>query len=104
MLSQVDIGNTFGSPFGVNLGLSDLVSIILSNAVSIAGFILFVLIVVGGFLYIAGAGNSDPQKTAQGKSAITTAVIGFIIIFVTYWIIQLVEIIFGINILNANIS
>jgi hypothetical protein len=67
----------------------------LSNAIVIAGIILLFLLLFGGLSVIMGAGQSNPQKTAQGKSALTSAVIGFIIIFFAYWIIRAIEIITG---------
>lgn len=100
-IAQVDIGNEFNSPIGVNISLADLVSIILSNAVAFAAVILFILMVVGGASYVIGAGQNDPQKMGQGQKALTAAVIGFIIIFATYWIIQLVEMMTGLNILGT---
>ena len=38
----------------------------------------------------------DKEKKAQGK--ITSALVGFIIIFLAYWLTQALEIIFGIQI------
>ena len=99
-LAQVPIGPRFGSPFGQSLGFGDLVSIILSNALVIAGIIFFFLILFGGISIIAGAGQDDPGRTARGKQTVTAAVIGFIIIFAAYWIIKIIEFATGLNILN----
>lgn len=90
-LAQIDIADHFDTPFGQSLGVKDLVSIILSNAVVIAGTILLFLLVFGGISIIVGAGQSDPETTAKGKKAATSAVIGFAIIFTVYWIAQLIE-------------
>ncbi len=81
-------------------GVGTLASIIVSNAVVIAAIILFFLFLVGGFTFISGSGQNDPQKAAQGKNAITAAVAGFVIIFVAYWIIRLIERLFGFSILG----
>ena len=43
-------------------------------------------------------GNPDKTKAAWAK--ITQALIGFIIIFTSWWLIQLVEVIFGVTILG----
>ncbi len=96
----IPIGETFNSPLGDTLGLAGLTSLILSNAIILAGIILFFLILFGGFSMIAGAGNDNPEQVARGRQAVTAAVIGFIIIFASYWIIQLVEELSGIEILN----
>jgi hypothetical protein len=97
----VDIGSKFNSPFGKTEGLGSLVSIILSNTLIIAGVILLILLILGGFSIIMGAGQSDPQRVEQGKKATTAAVIGFIIIFAAYWIIQIAELVTGVQILNV---
>lgn len=64
----------------------------------IAGIILFLMLVFGGFQMLLGATNSNAIE--EGKKRVTTAAVGFIILFASYWIIQLVEMIFGINILG----
>jgi len=96
-IAAVPIGNIFNSPFGKTLGLADLVSIVLSNAVVFAGFILFLLILVGGIMVIAGAGSGNKEGVGKGQKAVTYAVVGFIIIFTAYWIIQIVGRMFGMN-------
>lgn len=99
-ISAVDIGSVFNSPFGRSKGIADFVSIILWNAVAFAGIILFVLMLVGGIMVMAGAGSGDKEGVAKGKKALTSAIIGFLIIFAAYWIIILIENIFGFQILN----
>ena len=99
----VNIGNSFNSPIGRTVGFARLVSIILSNAIIIAGIIMLFLMIGGGIGIIAGAGKGNPEAAARGRQAVTAAVIGFIIIFATYWIIQIAEIITGVNILNPGL-
>lgn len=101
-LAQVSIGEGFGSPIGQTITLGNLVSAFLSNAVAIAAVILFILLLFGGVSIVLGAGQNDPQKAARGKQAITAAVVGFVIVFATYWIIQLIELISGIDILRPD--
>lgn len=79
--------------------LSSLVSTILPNVYVLAGLLLLVLLIGGGFAIIAGGQESDPRKTGQGATAVTSAIIGFLIIFCSYWIIQIVEAITGMKIL-----
>ncbi len=47
---------------------------------------------------ITSAGN--PEKQKEGSAMITGAVMGFVIIFGAYWIVQLLEWILGVSILN----
>jgi len=102
-IAQVDIGAQFGSKFGTELGIGDLVSIILSNALVLAGIILLFILVLGGIGMIAGAGNSNPEQAGKGRQAATSAVVGFIIVFAAYWIMQLIEILTGFSILRPNV-
>ncbi len=71
-----------------------LVNLIVRNLFVLAGIILFFLIVFAGFKFISGG-----KKGAEdAKSIITTAVIGFIIMFTAYWVVQIVKMITGVNI------
>ncbi|KKQ24917.1 MAG: hypothetical protein US39_C0012G0022 [Microgenomates group bacterium GW2011_GWC1_37_12b] len=74
------------------------ITAIASNAVVIAGIICVFMIIAGGFGMIAGAGGNNPQNAAKGRQAATAGVIGFLIIFAAYWIVQVVEIITGVTI------
>ena len=78
----------------------EFISFILPNIYTIAGIILLIYLVFGGFTLIRSAGN--PEGAAKGQKIITNAIIGFVIIFTSYWIIQIVEIITGIEILSLN--
>jgi len=64
----------------------------------IAGVILFIQLLLGGFQMMTGAGNS--KSTSEGGQKITSALIGFVLIFAAYWIAQLLELILDINILS----
>jgi hypothetical protein len=86
---------------GVN-SIYALVSLILPNAYVIAGLILFIYTLAGGFLIMTGA--SDPHKADSGKQIITNAIIGFAILFASYWLIQIIEIVTGVNFLNPTIG
>ncbi|MEK7182620.1 MAG: hypothetical protein AAB694_00470 [Patescibacteria group bacterium] len=98
-IAQVKIGEeVFKTPFQ---DFGSLVSVILSNTYIIAGVVVLFLIVFGGLGIIMGAGSGDQQKTGQGRQAVTAGVIGFLIIFASYWIIQLIEAITGISILGG---
>jgi hypothetical protein len=66
-------------------------------AFPIAGLILFVMLLWGGFEMLLGA--ADKKSIDAGKQRITAALIGFLILFTSYWIARLLEMMFGINIL-----
>ena len=100
----VNIRNKFGSIwYGAEdggKGFADLVSVILSNALVVSGLIILFMFIFAGISIILGAGSGDTQAAARGKQTATAAVIGFLIIFGAYWIIQIVEKITGLKILN----
>lgn len=75
-----------------------IISEVLGFAFPIAGIVLFVIMVLAGFKILSGATNS--KAIDEGKQMITSALIGFIILFAAYWIAQLIQLIFGISILG----
>jgi uncharacterized membrane protein len=82
--------------------IGDLVNVILPNVYMLAGVILFILLLFGGFGVIMGAGNDDPKQAASGRQA-TMAVIGFLVIFASFWIIRIIETLTGVKIFESNI-
>jgi len=82
--------------------ISILVSVLLKNALTIAGVVCLFLLILGGFSFIVSAGG-DAKAKEKGKNTITSAVIGFVLIFAAYWIIQIVQILTGIKILNSGL-
>ncbi len=73
-----------------------IVSRLLAFAFPLAGLILFVMLVWGGFEILIQA----PSKKGidAGKQRVSAAIIGFILLFSSYWIWQIIEVVFGINI------
>ena len=103
LLAAVNLGDL---PLGTGKSVSQtytepasLVTLIVKNGLTIAGIILLVLLIAGGFMMIAGAGSGDQKKAAQSKAMITDALIGFLVIFLSYFIIQIIEVITGLTIL-----
>ena len=89
-LAQVDIFDKF--PLAQNFqSLGQLISGFLPNILVVAGIIFFILVVLAGFAVITSAGSSDPQSQEKAKNFLTYAVIGLVIIFSSYWILQLIN-------------
>ena len=80
--------------------ISKILSSILPNIYIVAGIILLFLIIGGGFAIMTS--ETDPQKKAQGGKAITAAIVGFLILFASYWLVQIIEKITGVPILNTS--
>lgn len=78
--------------------IGELISSILPNIYTLAGIILFFLLIGGGLAIIISAGQENPEGAAKGKKAVTAALVGFLIIFASYWIIQIIEVITGVKI------
>lgn len=74
-----------------------IISRVLEFAFPIAGLILFVMIVWGGFEILTGA--ADKKSLDAGKQRISAAIIGFVLLFVSYWIIRIIEEVLGIKVI-----
>jgi|SRR5581483_2289679 len=97
MLNEIqDKAGLGGSTFKVG---STTIGSILSAAIpwifTISGMALLVYLIFGGLQLMLSRG--DPKNTQAAKSHITNALIGFIIIFVAYWVIQLFGNILGLK-------
>src|SRR3989304_1454810 len=93
--TSVPIGDVFGSPFGQTKTLGDLVSFVLRASFVVSGVLILFFIVFAGFTIIASAGSNNPEGAKKGKDAATAAALGFVIVFVAYWIVRIIEIITG---------
>lgn len=107
-IAQIDIGDKFfgsftrgssGNTFKSLSGIGSLVSLFLNIAFVVSGLILLFFFIFGGIGMIASAGQSDPQKAEQAKKTVTSALIGFVIVFASYWIVQLIGTLTGVPIL-----
>lgn len=80
-----------------NITIANIVNTVLPYIYVIAGLILFAYIVMGGYELLLSGG--DPEKTKSGGKKITSAIVGFVILFAAFWITQLIELLLGIKIL-----
>lgn len=90
-----------GFRFGVGSTVADIFSGrgggfgLLTLIFFLAGFALLIYLVLGGFQLMTSAGN--PDSAAGGKAKITNALIGFVIIFSAYWIVQITGAVLGLD-------
>ncbi len=96
LTSSTTVSDTFPT-------FASLITVILKNSLTVIGIILLVLLISGGLMFIIGAGSNDSKKSAQAKSLVTDALIGFAVVFLAYFIIQIVETVTGLKILNSNL-
>lgn len=83
------------APGFASQGVGYIISSALTFVLAIAGFLLLIYLIYGGFTLMTSAG--DPAKMKSAKEILTRAVVGFVIIFVAYWLIQIIGIAFGIT-------
>lgn len=85
--SGVSVQNVFSTP-------SDMINLIVKVLFVAAGLVLFLMLIIAGFGMIRG----DSKNAEQAKKTATTAVIGFIIMFAAYWIMQIIKLVTGADI------
>jgi hypothetical protein len=78
---------------GGNLG--DIINALLPYLFTLAGLLLLLYLIYAGFGLMTSAG--DPKKIQEAKSKLTNSLVGFIIIFVSYWLVQIIGKMFGIE-------
>ncbi len=78
----------------VNFGdLGSVVTELLKYLFPFAGLLLFAYLIWGGFSYLTSGG--DPKSMEQAKGKVTNAIVGFIIVFIAFWLVQLLDFMFG---------
>lgn len=80
-----------------NNDLGTIVSSVLPYIYTFAGLALFIMLIWGGITLMTAAG--DPAKSKEGYGKISAGLIGFLIIFISYFVVQILEVILGISIL-----
>ena len=82
--------------------INSIISTILPISFTLAGIILLFMLISGGFTMMTAI--SDPKGADAGKQRITAALTGFFLLFLSYWIIQILEIVLGVNIFTINLA
>ena len=77
---------------------AEIINAFVPYVIVIAGLILLGLLVMGGFQLMTSAG--DPKKTEAGRNKIISGIVGFLIIFLAYWIVQALSHMLGFNLLS----
>jgi hypothetical protein len=67
--------------------------------IALSGLVLLVMLIWGGFQMLTAGTN--PEAAEAGKKTLTAAIFGFVVIITAFWIVQILEIIFGIKIFSA---
>jgi hypothetical protein len=75
--------------------LGAIISELLKYVFAATGILLFIYLLFGGFQLLTSAG--EPKTVEEAKGKITNAIIGFVIIFIAYWLLQFIQSIFGLE-------
>lgn len=84
-LSDLEI--VFGNIIGAILGL--------------AGIVLFILLIIGGFKYITAGG--DPKALEGAKKTLTYAILGMVFVACAFLILQFIQTFTGVNVTQFRI-
>jgi TRAP-type C4-dicarboxylate transport system permease small subunit len=99
MLAQVNLQPTSGefqALGGYTFG--DIVGGLINIVLLIAAVIFFFILVWGGIRWITSGG--DKANTEAARNQITAALVGLVIVFAAWAILQLIEAFFGITLLG----
>ena len=75
--------------------LGAIVSSFLPYVLVLAGLVLLFLLITAGFQYLTSGG--DPKSTQSAQQKMTSAVVGFVLLFVAYWLFQILGILMGLD-------
>lgn len=78
-----------GSGVAEDTELSELLVRIINVLLALAGLVAVVFLIVGGFRYITAGGNEEAAES--GKKAIVNAVIGIVVIILSFVIVRVVS-------------
>lgn len=81
------------------IGFSTIISRLIQLALVVSAIIFFFMLVIGGIKWILSGG--DKSQTEGARNQITAALVGLIIVFAAWAIVQLVQSFFNVNILEG---
>lgn len=79
---------------GIN-NIGDVINRALLVIVPLAGVILFLVLIWGGYDFLLSGGNEERVK--KGKAKITAGVVGFLLLILSYLMVKLISQIFGLG-------
>jgi hypothetical protein len=84
-----------------SLTLPSIVSGLIRGALVVAAVVFFFILVIGGIKWIASGG--DKAATEGARNQITAALVGLVIVFAAWAIVQLIQVFFGVNIFSLTL-
>lgn len=83
------------------LKIGDLISALARVFIVAAAVVFFFILVIGGIKWIMSSG--DKAQTESARNQITAALIGLVIVFAAWAIVQLIGVFFGVDLFNLEI-
>lgn len=93
--SQIQGAGEPGVRFGVGTNIGMIIAAAIPYVFAIAGMLLLVYLIFGGLQLMLSQG--EPKATQAAKAHISNALVGFVIIFVAYWIVQILGLLLGLT-------
>jgi hypothetical protein len=84
-----------------NLTIPGIISALIRLTVVVAAIVFFFILVIGGIRWIASGG--DKAQTEAARNQITAALVGLVIVFAAWAIVQLINVFFHVNIFTLAI-
>ncbi len=103
LAETIKLNENLGSGFqgAAALTVEGMVSGFIRLILVIAGLAFFFILVIGGIKWILSGG--DKAHTEGARNQITAALVGLVIVFSAWAIIQLINTFFGVNILQLEL-
>jgi len=97
LAQSLNFGNqTIQGPLDKSVdSLGKIITQALGLIMPMAGIVLLFVLISGGYDYMMSQGNADKVKSAQAK--ITSGIIGFILLIVSFLVTRLIAAIFGLG-------
>jgi TRAP-type C4-dicarboxylate transport system permease small subunit len=101
MLSQATFNLTPPTQWAAlgTLTIPAIVAGLINVVLIVAAIVFFFILVIGGIRWITSGG--DKANTEAARNQITAALVGLVIVFAAWAIIQLLQTFFGINIIGG---
>lgn len=101
-LAQIDLQPTNSQFAGLGgITVPDVISGLIRGALVVAAVVFFFILVIGGIKWIASGG--DKGQTEGARNQITAALVGLVIVFSAWAIVQLIQVFFGVNIFQLTL-
>lgn len=83
---------------GVECAFANFISVILA----LAGIVVFIMFLIGGFRYLTSGG--DPKALESAKGTLTHAILGLIVLVFAFLILVIIQAVTGVNVTQFRIS